>query len=158
MNLACFNRIPFIVALILALGASDLAAGEFKVRAQLAWGTDDSKPPGQDLKELDPKLREKFRHLRWKNYFVVKSEACALPTKAPHRVALSDKCAVDLMDNGKGQLVISVFGLHADGPPTPVKEELFPIEKLKAGHVFAFGGETKEKWDDAWLVVVTAEE
>jgi hypothetical protein len=160
MNPAHLLRHRMIPIALVSIWLGPLAsfAAELKLRAQLAWGTDDSKPPGQDLKELDPKLREKFRHLRWKNYFVVKSEVGSVPVKTPKRFTLSEKCAVDLMDSGDGNVLISVFSLHPGSPPSLVKSEPFPIEKLKAGHVFAFGGETKEKWDDAWLVVVTSDE
>ena len=39
-----------------------------------------------------------------------------------------------------------------------VKTDTIAVQKLKDGHVFAFAGDTKEKWDDAWLVIVTAGE
>lgn len=152
------RRVPTILAAVLWLLPAVVSATEAKLRAQLAWGTDDAKPAGQDLKELDPKLREKFRHLRWKNYFVVKSEACTVPTKTAKHLLLSEKCAVDLLDMGDGNVKISVFSLRAGSPPLEVKSENFPIDKLKGGYVWAFGGDTKEKWDDAWLVVVTSDE
>ena len=160
MKFASFLQKPKAIAFIVAFGlfSTAVSAGELRLRAQLAWGTDDAKPSGQNLKEMDPKLREKFRHLRWKNYFIVKSELNSIPAKTTKHVVLSDKCAVDLMDLGEGNAKITVFSLRPGSPPLEVKSENLPIDKLKSGYVWAFGGDTKEKWDDAWLVVVTAEE
>ncbi len=152
------KQIAIVFFVALGLFPTATSAGELRLRAQLAWGTDDAKPPGQDLKEMDPKLREKFRHLRWKNYFVVKSEVSGVPTKTTKHLILSDKCAVDLVDLGEGNVKITVFSLRTGSPPLEVKSESLPIDKLKAGYVWAFGGDTKEKWDDAWLVVVTSDE
>ena len=50
---------------LLALGAAP--ATELKLRSQLVWGTDGSKPDGKDLVELDAKLKDKLKALRWKN-------------------------------------------------------------------------------------------
>ena len=45
---------------------------ETRVQAVLVWGTDDAKPTGKALKELDPKLREKLGKIfKWQNYFEV---------------------------------------------------------------------------------------
>ena len=143
----------FVVWLALPLSAS---ASELKIQAQLAWGTDDSKPPGKELKELDPKLREKFRHLRWKNYFVVEAKTASVAGKAPQRLKLSEKCSVEVREVADANLEIRILGVKGDGQPAVIKTEYCPIAKLKAGHIVAFAGDTKEKWDDAWVVIVTA--
>ena len=142
-----------LVGLAVPLTAS---ATELKIQAQLAWGTDDSKPPGKELKELDPKLREKFRHLRWKNYFVVETKTASLAGKPPQRLKLSEKCSVEVREAADANLEIRILGVKTDGQPAVIKTEYCPIAKLKAGHIVAFAGDTKEKWDDAWLVIVTA--
>lgn len=133
-------------------------AGEFKVKAQLAWGTDDMKPGDSSLRELDPKIREKFRHLRWKNYFVVKAETVSAPQKEAKKINLSDKCVIDVRDKGDGHVEVRIYSVKPGVEPTLVKTDAVAIQKLKEGHVFAFAGDTKEKWDDAWLVIVTAGE
>ncbi len=139
------------LALPLSASATDL-----KIQAQLAWGTDDSKPPGKELKELDPKLREKFRHLRWKNYFVVEAKTTSVAGKSPQRLKLSEKCSVEIREVADANLEIRILGVKTDGQPAVIKTEYCSIAKLKAGHIVAFAGDTKEKWDDAWLVIVTA--
>lgn len=154
-----FLRRQFALALLGGLVAGfpiAASASDFKIKAQLAWGTDDSKPQGKELQELDPKLREKFRHLRWKNFFVVKAETTAITGKATQRVTLSEKCSLDVKDLGDGNLEIRILSVKTGGQATVVKTEACPIAKLKAGHIFAFAGDTKEKWDDAWLVIVTS--
>ena len=149
--LALLGSLVASLALPLSASATDL-----KIQAQLAWGTDDSKPPGKELKEMDPKLREKFRHLRWKNYFVVEAKTAVVAGKALQRLKLSEKCSVEVREVADGNLEIRILGVKADGQPAVIKTEYCPIAKLKAGHIFAFAGDTKEKWDDAWLVIVTA--
>lgn len=140
-----------------ALAALPVSAGEFKVRAQLAWGTDDMKPNDPALHELDPKIREKFRHLRWKNYFVVKSESVGVPQKEPKKVQLSEKCLIDVREKDS-MVEVRIYSAKAGAAPSLVKTDSIAVQKLKDGHVFAFAGDTKEKWDDAWLVIVTAGE
>ena len=48
--------------------AADNQAGERKFAAILIWSTDEEKPEGKDLKELDPAIKEKFSKipLKWK--------------------------------------------------------------------------------------------
>lgn len=142
----------------MAAFASPAFAAEFKVKAQLAWGTDDMKPNDPSLRELEPKLREKFRHLRWKNYFVVKAETASAPQKGAKKVSLSDKCVIDVRDKGDGAVEIRIYNVRPGTEPVLVKTDAVSIQKLKDGHVFAFAGDTKEKWDDAWLVIVTADQ
>jgi hypothetical protein len=133
-------------------------AGDFKVKVELAWGTDDAKPNGQTLQELDPKIREKLSHLRWKNYFVVKSETIPAPHKEPKRFNLSDKCAIEVRDKGDGNVEVHYFNLKSASATKPVDTVCYPIQKFKDGHVFVNAGDSKEKWGDAWLIILTAGE
>ena len=158
MNIFQRCRGPWLaVVAATALAALPVSAGEFKVRAQLAWGTDDMKPNDPALRELDPKIREKFRHLRWKNYFVVKSETVGVPQKDPKKVQLSEKCLIDVREKDS-MVEVRIYSAKAGAAPSLVKTDSIAVQKLKDGHVFAFAGDTKEKWDDAWLVIVTAGE
>ena len=137
--------------------ACPVSAGEFKVRAQLAWGTDDMKPNDPALHELDPKIRDKFRHLRWKNYFVVKSETSGVPQKEPKKINLSEKCVIDVREKD-ASVEVRIYSAKPGAGLTLVKTDSIAVQKLKDGHVFAFAGDTKEKWDDAWLVILTSAE
>jgi hypothetical protein len=158
LNLRHWIALASMGALIAGFPCSlHAAAADLRIKAQLAWGTNDSKPPDKELHELDPKIREKFRPLRWKNYFVIQSKNAAIAGKAVQRIALSEKCALEVRDMADGNLEIKILGGKVAGQLGVIKTEVCPIAKLKAGHIFAYAGETKEKWDDAWLVIVTSE-
>jgi hypothetical protein len=155
--IAPFRALLATLLFVAMSGAS--SAEEFRVKAQLAWGTNDDKPASErGLHELNPAIRDKFRHLRWTNYFVVKELAAPVSAKAPKRLVLSDKCAVDLHDKGDGQIEIGILSLKPNQPATVVKTDVADIAKMRKGHVYVFGGDTKEKWDDAWLVILTADD
>jgi hypothetical protein len=133
--------------------------GEFRARVQLVWGTDDTKPKGESLTPLDEKTREKFlRHLRWKNYFVVKSAAAAVSAKEPTRLSLSKQCSVDLRDLGDGHVEIHIHSLGDKQDPKLVDTKKLSVTELRKGHTYVFGGDSKDNWDDAWFVVVTSAE
>lgn len=106
--------------LIWGVGQTVLASvpPETKVQAVLIWGTDESKPTGKSLKEVDTKLREKLGKIfKWQNYFEVsRQNAGALPGKS-QVIKLSEDCSVDikiLPDNtaevklmGKGKAIVT---------------------------------------------------
>ncbi|NBV23123.1 MAG: hypothetical protein EBS05_14545 [Proteobacteria bacterium] len=91
---------------------------ETKVQAVLIWGTDETKPTGRTLKEVDAKLRDRLGKIfKWQNYFEVsRQNAGALPGKS-QTIKLSDDCSVDikiLPDNmaevklmGKGKTIVT---------------------------------------------------
>ena len=133
-------------------------AGDFKLKVELTWGTDDMKPPGQSMQELEPKIREKLRQLRWKNYFVVKAETLPPPSKEAKKLSLSEKCAIDVRDKGDGNIEVHYFNLKTGTPPKLVDTVCYSIQKFKEGHVFVNAGDSKEKWGDAWLIILTAGE
>ncbi len=137
---------------LLALGAAP--ATELKLRSQLVWGTDGSKPDGKDLVELDAKLKDKLKALRWKNYWVIKSEDTRVVGKEP-RKAMLDKCAVELSDVGNGHLEVKLYSVGADGKLKLLRTVTEPIEKLVKGGTLIIGGDSKDTWDDAWMVIIT---
>ncbi len=133
-------------------------AGDFKVRTQLVWGTDEAKPAGKDYKELSAAMRDKLlNNLRWKNYFVVETRAETV-SKEMCRFALSERCTVGLKPVGKDQIEVQIFNPMGVKPSEPVFMEKVSIESLSKGHSVAIGSNSKDRWDDAWLVIVTAGE
>ena len=96
------SRCQFLF-LLLGLGWGLLQAGvasvpvETRVQAVLIWGTDEIKPTGKSLKEVDSKLREKLGKIfKWQNYFEVsRQNTGALPGKA-QIVKLSEECSVEI--------------------------------------------------------------
>jgi hypothetical protein len=147
---------PLFVA-ILAVGASFSAvAADCQLRVELAWGTDGARPEGKELAELDGKAREKLRHFRWKNYWVVKSETQAVDSKEAHRVAL-DRCLVELKASGSEQVEVRLFSAPAGKEPKLIKTVQHSLEALKRGEFLIIAGDDKEKWDDAWFVIIRKE-
>lgn len=100
---------------------------ETRVQAVLVWGTDEPKPTGKILKEVDSKLRDRLANVfKWKNYFEVNRQAATLPAAAKvQSLRLSDECSVEvklLPDNvaevklvGKGK--VRVTRLHSLAKP-----------------------------------------
>lgn len=148
----------FISTVIATVNPAAAVAGELKLKAQLVWGTDDPKPPSHDYKELEPKIRDnKLRHLRWKNYYVVKA-ASAVAAKDARKVELSERCTLSIRDAGNGTIEVSIFNPKSAKPAEAVKTDLFSVDALKKGDVYIFGGASKDRWDDAWLVIVSLAE
>ena len=136
------------------LSAATVQAAELKLRSQLVWGTDGGKPDGKDLVELDAKLKDKLKALRWKNYWVIRSEETKVAGKEP-RKAMLDQCAVELSDLGNGHLQVKLSSVAGDGKPKLLRTVTEPIEKLEKGGALIIGGDSKEKWDEAWMVIIT---
>jgi len=141
---------------LLLVGFSFASAwgGECKLRAQLVWGTDGEKPDGKDLPELEAKLKGKLSHFRWKNYWVVKSEDTDVSGVEAKKATLG-KCAVELRDTGKGQLEVKLFNVDKDGKLKHLRTVTEPMEKLQKGGTLIVGGDSKDTWNDAWMVVIT---
>ncbi|HAB16374.1 MAG TPA: hypothetical protein DCE44_07975 [Verrucomicrobiales bacterium] len=133
-----------------------IGAGEPGFQALLVWGTNNDKPEGAKLTELDPKAREKLRQFKWKNYWVVNEVVTGIGTAKPTQVKLSDKCAIDLKDLGNGLAEIRLFELKKGVEPKLVKPVQHPLAALKKGEYCILAGDDKAVWDDAWFVIVTA--
>src|SRR5436190_3654819 len=68
---------------------------EQKFNAILVWATDDDKPPEkeEELKAIEPGLRDKFKFFKWKNYFQVGDRKhVTIHLNEPTEVPLSHKC------------------------------------------------------------------
>jgi len=139
----------------LATTAASVAA-DGKYRVQLVWGTDEARPEGKDMKPLDPSISGRLRQLRWKNYFVTKSETATADAKEHRRVTLSDRCAVDLKELPGGKLEVRMFSLKSGLEPKQVASRTIGIEELKKGELMVYAGDSKDRWDDCWLVIVDA--
>lgn len=147
-----------LMALVaLTISVTPIQAEEFDVKAELVWGTDEGKPEGRDLPELDESIKERFiRKLRWKNYYVVKSLNATIPESEMKTLALSRRCSVEVRQIEGKELEVKIHSLREGEEPKLVKTDRISIENLKAGHALAFAGDSKDNWDDAWFVVLTA--
>lgn len=92
------------VCLCLLLGApmSTFAGNDLAIKATLIWGCDDEKPTDPKIKPVSPELAKRLKGIfKWKHYFEVKSEAAKVPDKATKKFVLSDKCTVEVKNEGK---------------------------------------------------------
>ncbi len=152
----CFaGALIFLLMLVTGLAAGPAA---LKVHSQLVWGTDGAKPEEKDLAELDAKLKGKLGHLRWKNYWVVKSVDTVVGDKDAKQgvQAKLGKCTVELRDLGNGQLEVKLFSDLGPDKRKHLRTVCEPMDKLKNGGTIVIGGDSKDSWNDAWMVVITS--
>jgi len=95
------SRWQFLVLLLTSLSALLGVAStpvEARVQAVLIWGTDEAKPTGKNLKEVDSKLRDRLANVfKWKNYFEVNRQTATLPSSAKvQTIKLSEECSVEV--------------------------------------------------------------
>jgi len=145
----------FLAAFLLGAAVAASAA-DCRLRVELAWGTDGARPEGKQLAELDPRAREKLRHLRWKNYWVVKAETPTLGGKDSQRVVL-DRCQVELKSLTNNQIEVRLFTVLPDRELKLIKTVQHSLDALKRGEFLILAGDDKKKWDDAWFVIIRSE-
>lgn len=150
----CLGGWAWMIWVLALLGAGQVFAGEIKCQVQLVWGTDDTKPPKEEIKPLEPAVRERLRQLRWKSYFVVKTEQAAVGAKERTKVVLSDRCAVDLKDVGNGQIEVRMHALKPGAEPKQIASRTISVKELNEGKLLIYAGDSADRWDDAWLVIV----
>ena len=149
-------RSPFLFLLSLfwatmGFGLTETRAGDLKLKAQLIWATDEEKPKDKKLKEVESKLADKLRRVfKWKNYFEVSSQNVILPPNAPQKVAMSRKCELELkrVDDATIEFKLVGEGKHV----TTVRQR---VKLLLQGEPSILAGDYKERYDDAWFVVVS---
>ena len=98
------------VAVCLALLSTAVArAGDIKFETQLVWATNDAKAPNEKHRPVEPEVRKKLESLslKWKNFFEVNRASLNVPRGESKKVALSDKCSIEVkaMDSKKIEVV-----------------------------------------------------
>lgn len=152
MNL--FSRL--FLAVFLLGAAVAMEGADCRLRVELAWGTDGARPEGKQLSELDPRAREKLRHLRWKNYWIVKSENSVIGEKDPGKIAL-DRCQVELKSLPNNQIEVRLYSVLPDKELKLIKTVQHSLDALKRGEFLILAGDDKKKWDDAWFVIIRSD-
>ena len=152
-RLSSWYKALFCVCFLVSMGwrANQLRAGEskneLKFEVQLIWGTNGEKPPGKDLREVEPRITEPLKRIfKWENYFEVTRKNLVVASKTTQRLKLSDKCEVEVQNLGNSSVQVKLFG---EGKCVHTYKE--PITPDK---VLAFAGEDKN--DTAWFVVLKA--
>lgn len=122
-----------------------LAAEELKLQALLVWATDDPKPPeGKNYKALEPEVRKQLKALKWRSFFEVKRIDFTVSPVATKKIALSDKCELDVKSTGNANLEVTLFGRG--------KEAAKQKQALPKGEILVLAGNAPN--ETAWLVIV----
>ena len=100
-----------VFAALLQGAAATASAADLKFQVQLVWATDDPHPPaGKDYRPVDTKLKHQLRALKWKNYFEVKSIDFNVAPGSTKKVAISEKCELDVRDLSGSNVEVVLFG------------------------------------------------
>jgi hypothetical protein len=125
-------------------------APEQKFQAILVWATDDDKPPEkeEELKAVEPELKEKIKFLKWKNYFQVgERKTVAIRAGETQELELSHKCKLKLKQTEKEGLAVELIG---ENKSVIKKNQTMPLKDI-----LIIGGEGKDA--TGWLVVLRPE-
>jgi len=118
---------------------------ETRVQAILVRGTNESKPTGKSLKELDAKLRERLANIfKWQNYFEVSRQTAGLTPSKPQTVKLSDDCSVEIKVLPDNQAEVKLIG---KGKPIVTRRH-----SLAKPDALVLAGDDKN--NTAWFVVL----
>ncbi len=129
------------------------ATAEKKFLTRLVWCTDKTKPAGQEMKPVEPKLGDKLKRvLKWKNYFEITRKEVSLPKHNGKRIRVSKRCEFIIKQVGDDLIEVLLFG---DGQLA--EKTVHPISTLlKKGEHLVIGGDDKDNYGDAWLLVIAA--
>ena len=131
--------------LVPCIQLSAQAADDLKFQAQLVWATDDAKPPeGKNYKPVEPEIRKQLKALKWRNYFEVKRIDFALAPIGIKKIALSDKCELDVKSTGNSNLEVTLFGRG--------KEAAKQKQALPKGEILVLAGNAPN--ETAWLAIL----
>jgi hypothetical protein len=122
-------------------------AREQKFHAILVWATDEDKPveKEEELKAIEPELREKIKFLKWKNFFQVgERKHVSIRPGETKELPLSHKCKLKLHETEKEGLQVELIG---EGIPVIKKNQTMPLKDI-----LIIGGDDKNA--TAWMVVL----
>jgi hypothetical protein len=133
------------LCLFLGLTTASASANELGMKATLIWGCDEEKPADPKIKPVSPELAKRLRGIfKWKHYFEVKTESAKIADKAVKKFVLSDKCTVEVKNDGK------TYNAKLFGEGKLLKAIDQPV---KAGEDMVLAGDDKNM--TAWFVILT---
>lgn len=105
-------RLSCALALLAGMAGTALAGDdEVKVQAQLVWGTDLKESSSKEHKPIDDKTAADLKKaFKWKNYFIIKSETVALTPGKGKKLAMSDKCMIEIKYSGDDKFEVLLTG------------------------------------------------
>lgn len=148
-----FHRPWWLPAVLLLSLMTPLAARgmEIKLHCQLIWGTNDPKPQDGKCADVDPALRDRLaRVFKWRNYYQVRALDVTVVPGEERRVRLSEKCELEFRLVDDFTLEIKLFG---EGKLAKTIRQ--SLQALRQGELAVLAGDSKEKFGDAWFVVIS---
>lgn len=142
----------WLILVPLILGATAPAAAmELELRGQLIWGTNDAKPKDGKCKDIEADLKGRLsRVFKWKNYFEIKDQVIRVNPGTTQRVRMSEKCELELRLVDDFTLEVKLFG---EGRLAKTVRQ--SVQSLRQGELSILAGDSKEKFGDAWFVVLS---
>lgn len=132
--------------LVVGTVAAAVSGADFKMQAQLVWGTNEEKPDKPNLKKVDLRLGEKLGSVfKWKHYFEMNRNSFAIQANGSQTVKLSDGCSLEVKHLGESNFEVKLMG---KGKPVVTKRQ-----SIAKGETAVLAGDDKN--DTAWFVVVT---
>ncbi|MGA2865414.1 MAG: hypothetical protein ABSF95_13145 [Verrucomicrobiota bacterium] len=122
------------------------AEPDLKLETLLIWGTNDERSPDPTHKPVTPEIRKKLRELpfKWTSYFVVNRKLLQVPPKGSLKVAISEKCEIEVKNLGHATIEVSLFGKR--------EHVLKRTQALPKGETLVLGGNAPNA--TSWLVVL----
>jgi hypothetical protein len=130
--------------LLMAASPGSAQAAVLKFQIVLVWASDTNPPAGKAYKPLEPQIRKQVKALKWKNYFEVKRIDFEVTPGGSKKVAISDKCELDLKDLGNSNVEVAWFGKG--------KEVARVKQKLPIGDILVPAGDAPN--ETAWLAIL----
>jgi acylphosphatase len=147
-------RLAWLLAAVggLALIASSGGAAEanLKLEALLIWGTNDTHSSDPAHKPVTPEVKKKLQELpfKWTSYYVINRKVVEVPPKGLSKVAISDKCDIEVKNLGNTTVEVSLFGRR--------EHVLKRTQALPKGETLVLGGNAPNS--TSWFVVLAQTE
>lgn len=117
---------------------------EFRIDAQLIWGTNDKTSPDPKHTPVDPELARKFQMMKWKYYFVVNRQSTNAAVGTTVSLKMSEHCTTQLKNLGDRGVEVKLFG---NG-----KQVVTLYDATPRGKDLILAGDATN--DTAWFVVL----
>ena len=145
-------RFAAVVALLCGILSPFLATArsgddtDFKVEAQLVWGTNEATSPNPKHKPVEADVARKFKNgpYKWQNYFEERRKRLVVPKGGDISGRMSKHCEIKVKNLGNDHVEVSLYG----------KGQLVTkcTQSLPKGELLVIGGNADNR--TAWFVVL----